>query len=73
MSEHLTGHTRGQMPEITRPDFLDVEVLGQLPNDRFDPAPGALQVGHERRIAGIDHVGAVRGLQRDMDLGQISA
>jgi len=51
MSESFTGDARGQMPEITRPDLLEVEALGQLPNHGFNEAPGALQIRHERGIA----------------------
>ena len=56
MGKDFTVDTTGQMPQITRPDVRDVELLRQLPYNCFNQSSGFDQIRDKVWRTCVDHI-----------------
>ena len=52
VGEDFSGDSTGEMPDIPRPDFLEMKLSGQLPDDGFYAPTGAGELPHHSRRTG---------------------
>ncbi len=65
MRQDFSGDPTRQVPNIPRPDFLKMKLLGQLTDDGFHEAAGSRQWLDDPRRTGFGHVRPQGGLQID--------